>query len=88
MRVYAVAPGAVKAIMTEEELAQRVKAGEKAYKEAMKSAQEGDTSPEKAAELCLFLAMERPACLSGRLIHANEPYREYVARFEGKEMGG
>jgi len=31
--------------------------------------------------------MERPVCLSGRLIHVNEPYRKYVRDFEGTEMG-
>jgi len=88
VRVYAVAPGAVKTGMTEEVLANKDWAGEKAYQEAVRTKQDGGTSPDKAVELCLFLARERPLCLSGRLIHVNEPYRDYVNRFEGKEMGG
>ena len=87
VRVYAVAPGAVMTRMTEEVLSDKDSAGEKAFAEALRTDEEGGTPPERAADLCLFLARERPACLSGRLIHVNEPYREYVAKFEGKEMG-
>ncbi len=86
VRVYAVAPGAVKTKMTEEVLANRKWAGEKAFAEALKI-EEGGAPPEKAAELCLYLATEQPLCLSGRLIHVNEPYHEYVEQYEGKEIG-
>jgi len=48
---------------------------------------EGGTPPEKAAGICLYLAEQRPKCLSGRLIHVNEPYQEYVIHFEGKDPG-
>ena len=87
VRVYAVAPGAVKTRMTEEVIVNKEEAGEKEFAEALSTNKEGSTLPEKAAQLCLFLARERPACLSGRLIHVNEPYREYVARFKVKKMG-
>ena len=36
--------------------------------------------PERAADLCEFLASDAAAPLAGRLIHVNEPYREYVER--------
>ncbi|MBN2570191.1 MAG: SDR family oxidoreductase [Deltaproteobacteria bacterium] len=87
IKIYAVAPGAVKTRMTNEVVADRTSAGWRAYEKAVKTEEDGGTSPEKVAELCLFLAEESPACLSGRLIHVNEPYREYVRDFEGKEMG-
>ena len=87
IRIYTIAPGAVKTRMTDEVIASGGHAGGKAYQEALKTSVEGGTPPEKAAELCLFLAKERPMCLSGRLIHVNEPYREYVDKFEGKDIG-
>jgi len=87
VRIYAVAPGAVRTRMTEEVLSDMDSAGEKAFTEALTTSEKGGTPPERASELCLFLAKERPVCLSGRLIHVNEPYREYVASFEGKGMG-
>jgi len=87
VRIYAVAPGAVKTRMTEEVLAYPNEAGEKALKEALKTQQDGGVSLEKVAELCLYLGTEQPLCLSGKLIHVNEPYREYVERYEGKEIG-
>ena len=87
VRIYAVAPGAVRTSMTKEVLSCATKAGEKAYQEAMQTTQGGGTPPEKAAELCLYLATEQPSCLSGRLVHVNEPYCEYVKRYEGKENG-
>lgn len=79
VRVYAVAPGAVRTRMTEEVLSNRLLAGEKAYREALRTMREGGVSARKAAMLCLFLATVRPFCLSGKLIHVNEPYQEYVA---------
>jgi len=87
IRIYAIAPGAVKTKMTDEVIASGGQAGGKAYQEALKTSEEGGTPPGKAAELCFFLAEERPMCLSGRLIHVNEPYREYVSKFEGKDIG-
>jgi 3-oxoacyl-[acyl-carrier protein] reductase len=87
IRIYAVAPGAVRTQMTDEILANKEFAGEKAYKEALKTKEAGGTPPGKAAELCLFLVQKRPKCLAGRLIHVNEPYREYVKNFEGLEIG-
>lgn len=87
IKIYAVAPGAVRTSMTKEVLSCATEAGEKAYQEAMQTTQGGGTPPEKAAELCLYLATEQPSCLSGRLVHVNEPYREYVKRYEGKEIG-
>ena len=73
--------------MTEEVLACQEAAGERAYAEAVTTDAEGGTPPEKAAELCLYLAEQRAVCLSGRLIHVNDPYKEYVIHFEGKDPG-
>ena len=85
--IYAIAPGAVRTRMTKEVLSYAAEAGEKAYQEAVQTKQDGGTPPEKAAELCLYLVTEQPSCLSGRLVHVNEQYREYVKRYEGKEIG-
>lgn len=87
IQIYAVAPGAVRTRMTEEVLACQEAAGARAYAEAVQTDAEGGTPPEKAAELCLYLAEQRPVCLLGRLIHVNEPYKEYVKHFEGKDLG-
>lgn len=87
IRVYAIAPGAVKTRLTEEVLLRRRAAGKKAFQEALKTQADGGTSPQKAAELCLFLAERKPSCLAGRMIHVNEPYREFVEKFEGKDLG-
>jgi len=86
IKIYAIAPGAVRTRMTEEVLACQEAAGQRAYAEAAQTNAEGGTPPEKVAELCLYLAEQRPECLSGRLIHVNEPYKEYVIHFEGKDM--
>lgn len=85
--IYAIAPGAVKTDMIEEVIQQKDKAGTKAYEEAINVMKGDGVSPEKAAELCLFLVKETPRCFSGKLIHVNEPYKDYVKMFEGKEMG-
>lgn len=85
--IYAIAPGAVKTRMTGEVLANAAQAGDKAYREALQTHEDGGTPPEKAAELCLFLADRRPKCLSGRLIHVNEPYHDCVDRFETSDPG-
>ena len=85
IRIYAVAPGAVSTKMTEEVLESKDQAGGKAYEEALHTKQEGGTSPEKAAALCLYLSTARPACLSGRLIHANEPYQNYVTMLQNDQ---
>ena len=87
IKIYAIAPGAVRTRMTEEVLACQEAAGQRAYAEAAQTNAEGGTPPEKVAELCLYLAEQRPECLSGRLIHVNEPYKEYVIHFEGKNPG-
>jgi len=87
INIYAIAPGAVKTRMTEEVLACQEAAGERAYAEAVQTDAEGGTPPEKAAELCLYLAEQRAVCLSGCLIHVNDPYKEYVIHFEGKDPG-
>ena len=87
IQIYAVAPGAVRTRMTDEVLACQEAAGARAYAEAVQIDAEGGTPPEKAAKLCLYLAEQRPKCLSGRLIHVNEPYAEYVIHFEGKDPG-
>jgi 3-oxoacyl-[acyl-carrier protein] reductase len=76
--VYAVAPGAVYTRMTEEVLSSEQSAGKKAFTEALKTQREGGVPLSRVAELCLFLARERPWSLSGKLVHVNEPYRDYA----------
>ena len=84
VRVYAIAPGAVHTRMTDEVLSSRQSAGIRASEEALKTRREGGVPPSKAAELCLFLAGERPRSLSGKLIHVNEPYREYAGSLKNR----
>ncbi len=82
VRIYAVAPGAVYTRMTAEILADKKGAGKKAYEEAMRTKKGSGSLPEKAAELCWFLAWVRPVSLSGKLIHVNEPYHKYLEMLE------
>lgn len=82
VRVYAVAPGAVHTRMTEEVLSDAQSAGKRAFIEALKTQRQGGVPPFRVAELCLFLAGERPGSLSGKLVHVNEPYRDYAKSLE------
>lgn len=68
--VNAIAPGAVNTRMLEEVLsAGRELAGEE-YDKALKQKEKGGTSPEKAAELALFLASPLSDGITGKLISA------------------
>jgi len=76
--VNAIAPGAVKSRMTDEVLKAGKYAGNKALEEAEQTLRDGGTPPDKALDLILFLANQKlSGCISGRLIHVNEPYLEY-----------
>ncbi len=70
IRVNAVAPGAVNTRMLDEVLSLGHQAGEKELSDAKKRAKEGGEPPELAAELVVFLASQRSAGLTGRLISA------------------
>jgi len=70
IQVNAISPGAVNTKMLEETLKAGKKAGKKEMIEAKKQLKNGGTSPEKAAELILFLASDKSDKLSGKLISA------------------
>ena len=69
--VNAVAPGAVNTKLLEEVLeAGPQKVGAEFYERSLKQKTDGGASPEKAAELILFLASEQAGYLSGKLLSA------------------
>jgi NAD(P)-dependent dehydrogenase (short-subunit alcohol dehydrogenase family) len=71
IRVNAVAPGAMNTAMQRAVLdAGAARAGEKEYQLALEQGRDGGAPPERAAELCLFLASPDAAGISGRLISA------------------
>lgn len=77
IRVFAVAPGAVRSRMTSEVLAAGMRAGGKAQAEAMDTMQTGGTEATQITRLIEFLTGETSGGLSGRLIHVREDYQEY-----------
>lgn len=75
-RFYAIAPGALMTPMIEAILRMdpaRIDPGD--WAEAKRRRAEGGESPERAAELILWLLHERPVHLSGKLIHVADDYR-------------
>ncbi len=86
VRLYAIAPGAVATAMTQEVLALAALVPGEAESARKIAAGEG-VPPERAAELCLFLATEAAAPLAGRLVHVKEPWRDYVGRALGPDAG-
>ena len=85
IRVFAVAPGAVRSRMTEEVLSAGERAGEKALQEARLTLASGGTDPAEITRLIDFLAGSDSAGLSGRLVHVREPYLQY-ATSDGKKI--
>jgi 3-oxoacyl-[acyl-carrier protein] reductase len=71
IQANAIAPGAMNTRMHQAVLeAGPAAAGEKEYKQAVKQAETGGTSPERPAELCAFLASDASGTISGRLLSA------------------
>ncbi len=87
IRVFALAPGAVRTAMTEEVLALGAAAGTAEADAAAKIDAGDGVSPVMAAALSRFLASADAAPLTGRLIHVKEPYREYVSEALSEEAG-
>lgn len=69
--VNAIAPGAVNTALLEAVLAAGPeKAGKEFYEKSLKQKEEGGTPPEKAAELCVFLASDESSGLTGKIFSA------------------
>ncbi len=68
IQVNAIAPGAVNTRMLEEVLAAGEAAGEAELAQARRRLEEGGTSPERAAELAVFLASSDSDGVTGKLI--------------------
>ena len=69
--VNAIAPGAVNTQLLDQVLsAGPEKIGKNFYKKSLKQKSEGGVSPEKAAEIILFLASDAASSLSGKIISA------------------
>ena len=69
--INAVAPGAVNTKILEDALAAgESQVGKERYQALLKQKEEGGVSPEKAAELCVFLASDASDGLTGKLISA------------------
>jgi len=70
IQVNAIAPGAVNTKMLDQVLAARKLAGEIEFEKAAEQLKSGGTSPEKPANLVLFLASDESKNLTGKLISA------------------
>lgn len=71
VRVNAIAPGAVNTKFLEEVLeAGPDKVGKDFYERSKKQKEDGGSSPQKAAELCLFLASDESKGITGRILSA------------------
>jgi 3-oxoacyl-[acyl-carrier protein] reductase len=81
IRVNSVAPGAMNTAMLDAVLKRGPEAAGGEYAQAVKQAHQGGTPPELAASLCVFLASDRAAGITGRLISAVwDPWRTLVER--------
>ncbi len=70
IRVNAIAPGAINTRLLDEVLEAGERAGKDFYAQALQQKSSGGTSPDKAAELAVFLASPGGAGITGRLISA------------------
>lgn len=68
--INAIAPGAVNTKLLDEVLEARQTAGKDFLEKSIKQKREGGTSPEKAAELAVFLASSKSDGLTGKLVSA------------------
>lgn len=69
--INAIAPGAVNSRLLDEALtAGQAKVGEALYQKLLRQKREGGVSPDRAAELCVFLASAAPRALTGRVFSA------------------
>ena len=70
IRVNAIAPGAVNTRMLDQVLQAGERAGREFHAKALAQSASGGTSPERAAELAVFLASPEASGITGRLISA------------------
>jgi 3-oxoacyl-[acyl-carrier protein] reductase len=70
IRVNAIAPGAVNTRMLDQVLEAGERAGREFHAKALEQRNSGGTSPERAAELAVFLASAEAQGITGRLISA------------------
>ena len=77
IRVNCVAPGAMNTAMLDAVLQSSPEAAGAEFAQAEKQAREGGAPPELAASLCVFLASDRSAGITGKLISAVwDPWRD------------
>ncbi len=76
IRINAIAPGAVNTRFLEDLLkAGPKKAGKENYERALRQKQNGGVPPQKAAQLCVWLASEAPKEITGKIFSAQwDPY--------------
>jgi NAD(P)-dependent dehydrogenase (short-subunit alcohol dehydrogenase family) len=80
IRVNAIAPGAVNTKFLDDVLAAGPEKAGSAYEKSLKQKESGGISPEKAAELALFLASDESKGLSGKIFSATwDQYKEFPA---------
>jgi len=83
IRVNCVAPGAMNTAMLEAVLRSSPDAAGAEYTQAEKQALQGGTPPDLAASLCVYLASDRSAGITGKLISAVwDPWRDFDAHIE------
>lgn len=70
VRINAIAPGPVNTRLLDEALDAGEKCGKEFYKKCLEQKEKGGTSPQKAAELAVFLASDDSRGLTGRVISA------------------
>jgi 3-oxoacyl-[acyl-carrier protein] reductase len=86
VRVNAIAPGAVNTVLLDEVLAAGERAGADFYRKALEQKKTGGTSPERAAELAVFLASSEARGITGRLISAVwDDWKSLAARTQDLE---
>lgn len=84
IEVNAIAPGAVNTKLLDDLLkAGPEKVGEETYKRSLEQKKNGGVSPEKAAELVVFLASDASSGISGRIISAIwDDYKNFPAHLK------
>lgn len=70
IQINAISPGAVNTRLLDQVLTSRNLTGEEFYKESIEQKKKGGTPPEKAAQLCLFLATSKANFITGKLLSA------------------